>query len=212
MRFVRSGEAPPPTAGPRPNPCRYYTHSRLLCQESGRAVICSHRDGERPPAFAPPAAASRGGGRVAWEGTLLLFIVFVFSLISENDLVAVACACALAVQASGSRIVLHFLERFSVPLGVIFLLIGLLLPFATGRLSLAEARGSLFSLHGLISVAVGALSAFLAAEGAGLLSEQPPVMLGLVIGSILGVALLGGLPAGPLVSAGLTALVFRILR
>jgi len=37
-------------------------------------------------------------------------------------------------------------------------------------------------------------------------------MVGLIIGSILGVSFLGGIPTGPLVAAGFAALLFRILQ
>src|SRR5690606_8555903 len=82
----------------------------------------------------------------------------------------------------------------------------LLLPFARGQLGLARAGGQLASLPGVVSLVVGAASAWLAAQGVTLLQDRPETMLGMVIGSVFGVLLLNGIPAGPLVASGLAAL------
>lgn len=103
------------------------------------------------------------------EGSFLLFIVLVAGLLGKNDLIAMAALIVLVLQAAGSETAFAFLSRFGVQVGVVFLLIGLMLPFATGNLSFTGLRANLFSPAGLLAVTVGALSASLAAEGVDLL-------------------------------------------
>jgi uncharacterized membrane protein (DUF441 family) len=63
-----------------------------------------------------------------------------------------------------------------------------------------------------VAVAIGAAGSWLAAEGISLLTARPEIMVGIILGSVLGVAFLGGIPAGPLVASGLAAIIFRYLR
>lgn len=150
-------------------------------------------------------------GRVH-EGSFLLFIVLIAGLLGKNDLIALAALVMLVLQATGSEATFTFLSRFGVQVGVVFLLIGLLLPFATGSLGFAGIRANLFTPSGLVAVVVGSASAYLASEGVDLLSVRPDVMVGLIVGSIIGVAWFNGIPAGPLVAGGFAAILFRIFR
>ena len=58
-----------------------------------------------------------------------------------------------------------------------------------------------------ISILVGALVAWLAGKGVPLMGEQPVLVAGLLIGTIIGVSFLGGIPVGPLIAAGILALL-----
>lgn len=146
------------------------------------------------------------------EGSFLLFIVLVAGLLGKNDLIALAALVMLTLQAARAEMAFTFLSRFGVQVGVVFLLIGLLLPFTAGGLSFAGLRANLFSPAGLLAVTVGALSAYLAGEGVELLSLRPDVMVGLIIGSLIGVAWFNGIPAGPLVAGGMAAVILRLFR
>jgi len=51
------------------------------------------------------------------------------------------------------------------------------------------------------------LVAWLAGKGVPLMGEQPVLVTGLVIGTIIGVSFMGGIPVGPLIAAGILALL-----
>lgn len=146
------------------------------------------------------------------DGSLVLFLVLIAGLVGKNDLIALAALVMLTLQLTAGDATFTFLSRFGVQVGVVFLLIGLLLPFATGKIGLSGVRTSLLTPSGLVAILVGAFSAYLAGEGVELLSGRPDVMMGLIVGSILGVAWFGGIPAGPLVAGGLAAVLYRFLR
>ena len=53
------------------------------------------------------------------------------------------------------------------------------------------------------AVGIGILVAWIAGRGIPLMSAQPILVTGLLIGTIIGVAFLGGVPVAPLIAAGL---------
>lgn len=146
------------------------------------------------------------------DGVIVLFIVTLASVIGGNDLIAISAGGMLLLNLFAPPAVFDVLDRFGVPIGVVFLTVGLLLPFSTGKLGFAALSHTLVSPTGVISIIIGVASSYLAADGIKLLVVHPEVMVGLVIGSILGVSFFGGIPVGPLVAAGLSAFIFRLLR
>ncbi|VTR52204.1 Protein of uncharacterised function (DUF441) [Actinobacillus pleuropneumoniae] len=49
--------------------------------------------------------------------------------------------------------------------------------------------------------------AWLGGRGVSLMGGQPLLVTGLLVGTIIGVALLGGVPVGPLIAAGILSLL-----
>ena len=59
----------------------------------------------------------------------------------------------------------------------------------------------------IAAVLIGIFVAWLAGRGVPLMSEQPVLVTGLLIGTVIGVAFVGGIPVGPLIAAGLLSFV-----
>ena len=88
--------------------------------------------------------------------------------------------------------------------GIILLTIGVLAPLASGKITLGA--GDFLDWKNLIAIAVGILVAWLAGRGVPLMMNQPRVVPGLIVGTVLGVAFLKGIPVGPLIAAGILSL------
>lgn len=146
------------------------------------------------------------------DGELALVIVALTGLLGGNQLLAFAAAALLAVTLVAPPPVIEFLEQYSIQAGILFMTLGLLVPFATGQVGLSSIIRTLLTPAGVVAIVVGAIASYLGLGGLNLLTAKPQVMVGLVAGSILGVYLFGGIPTGPLVAAGFTALLFRLLR
>lgn len=159
-----------------------------------------------------PLSRPSGGEGVFGEGTVVLLLVLAAGILGGNELVTVSAAVTLILQLSGMTEVFQFLDRHGVEVGVIFLMLGLLLPFATERLPLGETVKGLFSLPGVITVVVGIAAAYFAAEGVAMLQSHPELLIGLLVGSVIGVSYFGGIPAGPLVAAGMVALIYKLVQ
>ena len=98
------------------------------------------------------------------------------------------------------------LEKYGVKIGIIILTIGVLSPLVSGKIQLPDLSGFL-SWKMVLSISVGVLVTWLAGKGVPLMGEQPILVTGLLIGTIIGVAFLGGIPVGPLIAAGILALL-----
>lgn len=143
---------------------------------------------------------------------MVLLLILVAGVLGGNDLVSVSAAVMLLLQLTGFGDVFTFLEQHGVEIGIIFLMLGLLLPFATDKLGLSATVRSLVSPAGLIALGAGTAAAYLAAQGVAMLQSHPESLVGLLVGSVLGVYFLGGIPAGPLVAAGLAAVVHHLVK
>lgn len=73
-----------------------------------------------------------------------------------------------------------------------------------------EIIGALSSWPGWLALAGGALATYVNGKGLDLLKLDPQLIVGLVIGSILGILFFRGVPVGPLMAAGITAILFKL--
>lgn len=99
-----------------------------------------------------------------------------------------------------------YIQAHGLNLGILILTIGVLTPIASGKLSGESILKSFISFKSLVAIAIGLLVAWLGGRGVKLMSSQPDVVAGLLIGTVAGVALLRGVPVGPLIAAGLLSL------
>ena len=54
------------------------------------------------------------------------------------------------------------------------------------------------------------LATYMNGKGLDLLKMDPQLIIGLVIGSIVGIVMLRGIPVGPLMAAGITAFLLKL--
>lgn len=107
---------------------------------------------------------------------------------------------------------LNFLERRGLELGLVLLMISVLVPFAAGRVSPRDLLEASVTIPGIVTILSGAIATHLNGQGLELLQGAPSLMIGLVVGSIIGVVLFGGIPVGPLMAGGIAALILNILK
>lgn len=92
-------------------------------------------------------------------------------------------------------------------LGIVILTIGVMAPIASGSLPPSTLISSFLNWKSLIAIAVGVFVSWLGGRGVTLMSAQPSLVAGLLVGTVLGVALFRGVPVGPLIAAGLVSLL-----
>ncbi|CBY81320.1 MULTISPECIES: DUF441 domain-containing protein [Haemophilus] len=137
---------------------------------------------------------------------LLLVILLILGVLSNNSTITISAAVLLIMQQTFLSSHIPLLEKYGVKIGIIILTIGVLSPLVSGKIQLPDLSGFL-SWKMALSIAVGILVAWLAGKGVPLMGEQPILVTGLLIGTIIGVAFLGGIPVGPLIAAGILALL-----
>ncbi|OOF39665.1 hypothetical protein BKK47_06150 [Rodentibacter mrazii] len=137
---------------------------------------------------------------------LLLVILIILGIVSHNSAITVSAAVLLIMQQTFLSEYILFLEKYGLKIGIIILTVGVLSPLVSGKINLPNLADFL-SWRMVLSIVVGVFVAWLAGKGVSLMGEQPVLVTGLLIGTVAGVALLGGIPVGPLIAAGILALL-----
>ncbi|WP_072732435.1 DUF441 domain-containing protein [Paenibacillus sp. ov031] len=139
--------------------------------------------------------------------SLLLLVFAALGIISSNTPVTVAMVFLLLLRVLNLNQAFPWLEKYGLTIGIIILTIGVMAPLASGKISLHTIGESFLHWKSLLAIGVGLLVAHLGGRGATLMSTQPTVVAGLLIGTVLGVALFKGVPVGPLIAAGILSLL-----
>jgi len=145
------------------------------------------------------------------DGLWILLLCAALGLVARNYLIAGGALTLVLLRVGQLHAVVRWLNRHALTTGVFLLVLGLLTPIAGERLSLRAFASELTRPSGWIGAAVAAAAAFLGRHGLDYLRLYPAALVGLLVGSVVGTILLGGVPTGPLIAAGTTALVLRLL-
>lgn len=136
----------------------------------------------------------------------MLLVIVGLGVISKNATVWIAGLGLLLLRLWPGNQPLEWMNQYGLKIGVIILTMGVLSPIALGKLSWANLVGTMKSVSGLLAIAVGIFVAYLGGRGTGLLTDQPHIVTGLLIGTIVGVSFFRGVPVGPLIAAGILSL------
>ncbi|HEY3365047.1 MAG TPA: DUF441 domain-containing protein [Symbiobacteriaceae bacterium] len=143
---------------------------------------------------------------------VILLTLMALGLAARNALIATSAGVVLIMQVMRLNRFFPILERRGLEVGLIFLLMAVLIPFATGEVGWPEIKQSFTSWNGLAAIIGGMVAAVLSGYGVTLLQVKPEVIVGMVVGTVLGVVLFKGIPVGPLAAAGFTAVLLALLR
>ncbi|WP_123043228.1 DUF441 domain-containing protein [Cohnella candidum] len=140
---------------------------------------------------------------------MMLLIFAVLGILSKNSSITVAAVFLLLLKAAQLESTFPWIEKHGLNIGIIALTIGILAPFATGSVGWQQLLQSFVHWKSIAAIVVGIGVAYLGARGVNLMSAQPTIVTGLIIGTIIGVAFLKGVPVGPLIAAGILSLLVR---
>lgn len=140
---------------------------------------------------------------------IVLFILLGLGVFSQNNTIIIAATLLIIVKVSPLNAqLMPVVEKYGLSLGILILTIGVLAPIASGKISGEVILKSFVSVKSLLAIAVGVLVAYLGGRGVKLMTDEPSVIAGLLIGTVAGVALLRGVPVGPLIAAGILSLFY----
>ncbi len=145
-------------------------------------------------------------------GELILVGLIVIGLIGRSPIIATAACVLLAVKLLHLSRFLPSIERRGLELGLLFLTLSVLVPFASGKVQMKELIAAFNTWPGWLALIGGAAAAYMNAKGLDLLKLDPQMVVGLVIGSIFGIIFLRGIPVGPLMAAGITAILYKLFK
>ena len=138
---------------------------------------------------------------------IALIVLLACGILSHNSSVTIASAVLIVVRISPLEQYFPFLQTHALSIGITILTIGVLTPIASGKIPGEMILKSFMSYKSILAIVIGLLVAWLGGRGVKLMSNQPDVVAGLLIGTVAGVAVLRGVPVGPLIAAGLLSLL-----
>lgn len=136
---------------------------------------------------------------------MLLVVLIILGLLSHNSPITIAAAFLLIMQQTLLIKYIDLVEKYGLKIGIIVLTIGVLAPIVSGKIQI-HSVAQFVNLKMLLAILVGVFVAWLAGRGVPVMTKHPTVVTGLIVGTIIGVALLGGIPVGPLIAAGILSL------
>ncbi|WP_058829508.1 DUF441 domain-containing protein [Paenibacillus polymyxa] len=139
--------------------------------------------------------------------SLILLVLAGLGIISGNSTVTIAMVVLLLLRVTSFHTAFPWLEKYGLTIGIIILTIGVMTPLASGKISINQVTESFLHWKSLLAIGIGILVAYLGGRGVTLMSGQPIIVTGLLIGTVIGVAFFKGVPVGPLIAAGLLSLL-----
>ncbi|MDM1487257.1 DUF441 domain-containing protein [Acinetobacter towneri] len=137
---------------------------------------------------------------------MVLIVLLACGIFSQNTAVTIAAAVLIVFRITPLSEFFPLLQQHGLNIGIIILTIGVLTPIASGKIPGDTILKSFLSWKSLLAVAIGVFVAWLGGRGVKLMTNQPDVVAGLLIGTVAGVAVLRGVPVGPLIAAGILTL------
>ncbi|MFD2371439.1 DUF441 domain-containing protein [Brevibacillus sp. GCM10020057] len=142
---------------------------------------------------------------------ITLLLLLALGVVGNNATVSIAVAILLLLRLLSLERFFPFLEQYGLHVGIIVLTLGILTPLASGKIK----PDSIFSLfthwQTILAVLIGIFVAYLAGKGTSLMAENPLIVTGLLLGTIIGVTFFRGVAVGPLIAAGILAFLLQFL-
>lgn len=97
---------------------------------------------------------------------IVLFILLGLGVFSQNNTIVLATALLIIIKVSPfGAVLLPYVDKYGLSLGILILTIGVLTPIASGKLSSEMILQSFVSPKSLIAILVGLLVAYLGGRG-----------------------------------------------
>ena len=145
------------------------------------------------------------------NGEIVLVALIIIGLLGRSPIITTAACLLLILKLIHFQRFLPVIEKRGLEFGILFLTLAVLVPFASGKVQGKDITAAFTSRIGWIALLGGAAATYLNNKGLDLLKFEPQLIIGLVLGSIVGIVMLRGIPVGPLMAAGLTALMLKIV-
>lgn len=142
------------------------------------------------------------------DPTLIILLVLAgLGIISHNMTVTLAMLFLLVVRITPLNNYFPWVEKYGLTIGILILTIGVMAPIASGKITANEVLSSFLNWKSILAIVIGIAVSWLGSRGVALMSHQPSTVAGLLVGTVIGVALFRGVPVGPLIAAGILSLL-----
>lgn len=146
---------------------------------------------------------------------LTLLAVLALAYFGHNMTVVYATGIVLVLKfasALGLTAPLAQLGAHGLNWGIILLTAAILVPIATGNITIGTMLDSFKSFPGLVAITAGLLAAIAGGGGVKLLATDTELIPALIIGTMVGVIAFKGVAVGPLIAGGFTYFVMFLWK
>lgn len=144
---------------------------------------------------------------------IFMLLLLAVGFFAKNQTLMIAVAVLLVIYYGGfGKSVLPYIQANGIQIGVTIITIAVLVPIMTGDIGLKDLQAAMGSYYAWIAMISGIFVAVIAANGIDLLQSDPHITVALVFGTILAVAVFGGVAVGPVIGAGIAYLAMRIVE
>lgn len=141
---------------------------------------------------------------------LMLLLILALGIIGHNTTVAYAVIIVLVLKLLGLTAMLDILSVNGLNWGIVLLLAAILVPIATGDVTIANMIDAFKSPLGVAAIVCGILAAMAGGGGVEILKDDPHIVAALIIGTIIGVCFFKGVAVGPLIAGGMTYALMKL--
>lgn len=142
-------------------------------------------------------------------GLIVLLVLLACGIFINNPTIYITAVVLILIKMLPfSQQIFPYIQQHGVTVGILILTIALLAPIASGEVGKEKLMQSFVSWQAMMAILVGLLVTWLGARGVKLMSSDPNVVTGLLIGTVAGVVLFRGVPVGPLIAAGILSLIY----
>lgn len=145
---------------------------------------------------------------------IILILIIAVAYFGKANTVAIAAGILLVLKAIGlDKYTFPFIEKNGISYGIIVLLVAILLPIASGNITVDHIKSIFISWVGVAALLLSFFTTYLSGQGLNFLTTgHSEVMPSLIIGSILATTFLGGLPVGPFITCGMLVIFIKIVE
>lgn len=141
---------------------------------------------------------------------IIMLVILVLSIVGHNMSVAYATAAVLLLRILGFNQILSLVGDKGISWGIILLTTAIMVPIATGKITLAAIWDCFRSHAGIIAILVGIGVALSGRLGVDYMKSSPEVATAIIIGTMIGVFFFKGIPVGPLIAAGVVYVIMGV--
>lgn len=142
---------------------------------------------------------------------ILLIIVLILGILAKSNVTAAAATVLLLVKFFSLERFLPVIERRSLEVGLLFLNLAVLIPMILNEKLINDVVKTFTSWWGIIAVVAGVIASQLNASGFHFVKEYPQYVMGIIIGTMVGIIFFKGFPVGPLMAGGVMLLFITVI-
>lgn len=147
------------------------------------------------------------------DSNIILLAILIIAVLGKANSVAIAACILLLIKLlKVEKYIFPAIEKNGVFCGLVILIAAILIPIASGKITLVNIKNIFISPLGIIALLLSLFTTYLSGLGLDYLTVQghSDVMPAMILGSVLAAAFLDGVPVGPLITSGILAFLLKI--